>query len=64
MEHVLLSCSNLLFRDSSIKTYNIGESGHPCLKPLETLKKGAGLPFIKGAIQGVEMQALIQEIKD
>jgi hypothetical protein len=38
---------------------NIGESGHPFINPLVAWKKGAGHPFIRGAIQGVEIHAPI-----
>lgn len=36
---------------------SIGERGHPCLSPLEALKKSVALPFTRGAIHGFEMHA-------
>jgi hypothetical protein len=44
-------------------TYRRGESGKPCLSPLEALKKGVGLPFKREAIQGDAMQVSVHDIK-
>lgn len=44
-------------------TNSRGERGHPCLRPLEALKKSVALPFTRGAIHGSETQARIQLMK-
>ena len=44
--------------------YKKGERGHPFLSPLVAWKNGVGRPFIRGVIQGVDMHAPIQEMKE
>jgi hypothetical protein len=53
-----------MFKSYVIRKYNKGESGNPCFRSLEDLKKGVGQWLIEGVIQGLLIQALIQDIKD
>jgi hypothetical protein len=59
MVHVLISYSSILYRDFSMRTYNIGESGHPCHNPILAWKKRVVLPFTRGVIQGLVIQSPI-----
>jgi len=51
--------SNRKLRIEAWMTNSRGDRGHPCLSPLEALKKSVALPFTNGAIHGSEMHARI-----
>ena len=57
-----LCFSKALLKISAIIIYRKGERGHPCLRPLVLWKNSLGLPFMRGAIQGVEMQAWMTSV--
>lgn len=58
----LLFLYSALLRVSTIMMYRKGDSGNPCLIPLELWKKSLGLPFISGAIHGSMIEALMTSI--
>jgi len=60
-EPFTLAISRILFKLSATKIYNKGESRNPCLIPLEALKKGLSMPFIRGDIQGDLIHYFIHE---
>lgn len=55
--------SNRKLRTEAWMTKSRGERGHPCLSPLQALKKSVALPFTRGAIHGYEIHARIHFMK-
>ena len=51
---------NFMLIDSTIRIYRNNERGKPCRRPLVAWKKFVGLQFIKGAVQGLSVQAFIK----
>ena len=59
MRPACLLWSSAHLSDSAIRIKRYGDKGQPCLNPLEDWKEGPGLPLIRGAIHGPEIQALM-----